>query len=154
MKKMKNLKNYKTLKTELKKEINQQDFERFEKKAHYCINFNFYQNTRHTAGATPKYSTVSQFTSKEELQNVFGLPFTSTSNFAALWNTNTTCQTTEGKKISFLAVSINLNNKIVLIFWRWARAILLFWRLWILCFFVKCIKIISNIVESSIVAFF
>lgn len=113
-----NIKKYKELKAELKKEWSPEDFsEEVKKELYYLIKHNFYKNLRFTAGSKPRYGYIEQFTPAEELEELFGLPYTSCGDFGALWNTNTQAEAkTEQFYLKFRAVALDIENNFIFIF--------------------------------------
>lgn len=81
------LKRFRELKSELLKEWTEDDHDN--KQIFYLIKQNFYKNLKFTAGSRPRFGYIEQFTPSEEIKELFGLPYTSSSGFGALWVTNT-----------------------------------------------------------------
>ena len=113
------LNDFKTLKTNLLKKW--EDGKKFELYTLKCINaikVNLSKTVEYTAGTKPdQYDRSLNFKPVEFIEDVFGLPYTDTSNFAALWNTNTQAEAKHIKiKLYFRAVAINEDIESVLIF--------------------------------------
>lgn len=111
-----NLNNFKTLKAPLLKEWNEKQFERFTNEGLYLIKVNFADNIKFTAGSRPEYGQTTRYLNNESIENLFGLPYTSSSEFAAIWNTNTQAETKHGKQLYFVCFAVNENEEGVLIF--------------------------------------
>jgi hypothetical protein len=108
-----NIKQFKTLRAPLVKAFD--NIEITEAKLRELIRGNFYENIFFTAGA--KSEKESCWWSKEEIEELFGLPYTSSGDFAGLWVTNTQAVNKYGeKKISFRCATIDTNGDCLLIF--------------------------------------
>ena len=113
-----NIKKFKELKNELKKEWSEEDFNEInQKELFYLLKHNFYKNINYTAGSRPKYGYIEQFTPAEEIEQIFGFPYTSSSGFGALWNTNTQAEAkTNQFYLKFRAIAKDTQNNYILIF--------------------------------------
>lgn len=111
------LKNYAILKGELLKEWRDgAEFEHFTKKAYYYIKNNLNNNIIYEAGEKFDPCRSLYWASDEELENLFGLPYTSNGAFAAIWNTNTQARAKWGKSLYFRGAAVSTNNKVILLF--------------------------------------
>ena len=109
-----NIKQFKTLRAPLVKAFGD-NIEITEAKLRELIRDNFYQNIIFEAGA--KNEKASHWWSKEDIEELFGLPYTSSSDFAGIWVTNTQAVNKYGeKKISFRCATIDTNGDCLLIF--------------------------------------
>ena len=111
---MNNLKKYKTLKKNLLKQWDENHFEWFENEAKFLIKVNFENFITFEAGARPEYGL--RFAENSEIEKVFGLPYTSSGDFAAVWNTNTQAKAKHGEPLYFNGVAIDEDRDGVLIF--------------------------------------
>lgn len=75
------LKRFRELKSELLKEWTEDDHDN--KQIFYLIKHNFYKNLKFTAGSRPRFGYIEQFETAQELEELFGLPYTSSSGFGA-----------------------------------------------------------------------
>lgn len=113
-----NIKKFKELKNELKKEWSAEDFsDTATKQLYYLIKHNFYKNLNFTAGSRPRYGYIEHFTPSDEISDIFGFTYTSSSGFRALWNTNTQAEAkTKQFYLKFRAVSKDIQNNFIFIF--------------------------------------
>ena len=111
------LNNYKTPKAELLKEWGSGAiYEHLTKAAYYYIKHNLNDRIIYEAGATFDRYRQLAWASDEEIEVLFGLPYTSSGAYAAIWNTNTQARAKWGKPLYFRGAAINANNEITLIF--------------------------------------
>lgn len=108
-----NLKQYKTIKTNLLKEWSGQDFERINKNIFYMLKMNFNHNIIIEHGHEEK---TTDYTSAHRFGEVFGLPYTSSGDFAAVWNTNTQTVARYGARLYFRGVAVSEDFKTVILF--------------------------------------
>lgn len=109
-----NIKQFKTLRAPLVKAFGD-NIEITEAKLRELIRDNFYQNIIFEAGA--KNEKSSHWWSKEDIEELFGLPYTSSGDFAGLWVTNTQAVNKFGEeKIFFRCATIDTNGDCLLIF--------------------------------------
>ena len=108
-----NLKQYKTIKTNLLKEWSEKDFERINKHILYMLKTNFTHNITIEHGHD---ENTIDYTSEHRLGEVFGLPYTSGGDFAGVWNTNTQTVTKYGVRLYFRGVAVAEDLKTVLLF--------------------------------------
>lgn len=113
---MKLLQKHTNTQAEIKKEWSENEFEQNTQKIYNIIKKNFYNTVKYTAGAKPKYGYIDSFTSSEDIEELFGLPYTSNDR-AILWNTNTQAEAkTNQIKLYFRGAGIDENNKAFLMF--------------------------------------
>ena len=112
------LNDFKTLKTNLlKKWEDGKKFELYYLKCLNAIKLNLSKTVNFTAGAKIESYESLNFKPAEFIEDLFGLPYTDTSDFAAVWNTNTQAETKYlSTKLYFRAAAINEDIKAVLIF--------------------------------------
>lgn len=109
------LKRFRKLKNELLKEWTENDHDN--KQIFYLIKHNFYNNLKFTAGSRPRFGHIGQFETAEELENLFGFPYTSSSGFGALWVTNTQAEAnTKQFYLKFRAIAKDTQNNYIFIF--------------------------------------
>lgn len=107
------LKQYQEIKSQLLKEWSEERFERITKH----INYMLFANLRDFATIEHGHNEESLYYSyKEKMPDIFGLPYTSSGDFAAVWNTNTQTVTKYGERLYFRGVAVSVNNETVLIF--------------------------------------
>lgn len=108
-----NLKQYQAIKTNLLKEWSEKDFERINKHILYMLKANLSHNTIIEHGHEEK---TIDYTSENRLGDVFGLPYTSSGDFAGVWNTNTQTVAKYGKPLYFRGVAVAEDFKTVILF--------------------------------------
>lgn len=107
------LKQYQTIKSPLLKEWDGESFERINKHINYMLfaNFRDFINIEHGHTEGGLY-----YSRQEQMADIFGLPYTSSGDFAGVWNTNTQTVTKYGKRLYFRGVAISENKETVIIF--------------------------------------
>ena len=112
------LKEYKTIKTEILKNWSESKFDLYKKNIYYTVKHNFYNNIKYTAGSRPAlYNNLSTFAGAAEIEDLFGFPYTSSSDLAALWNTNTEAKANiRSVDLYFRGAAIDADGDAVLIF--------------------------------------
>lgn len=112
------LKDFETIKSPLLKEWgdNEKEFESITKHLYYILKTNINHNLVYEAGESVAPYDSEYFLSAEKLENVFGLPYTSSGDFAAIWNTNTQARAKYGAPLYFRGVAYTENREGVLIF--------------------------------------
>ena len=109
------LKRFRELKSELLKEWKEDDHDN--KQIFYLIKHNFYKNLKFTAGSRPRFGYIEQFETAQELEELFGLPYTSSSGFGALWVTNTQAEANTNQfYLKFRAIAKDTKNNYIFIF--------------------------------------
>lgn len=115
---MKTLKDFEKLPTgeKLKKEFNFDGLDDLH--VINTIKRNLNEGIKYTAGEQPKSpNRAIYFDTREELELLFGLPYTSSGDFAGLWVTNTQAETDfTPKKLTFQGGAITETRKAVLVF--------------------------------------
>lgn len=113
---MKNLKDYKTIKGTPLKEWDEKKFDKIQAHLYYLIKINLSEGIKYTAGTIPPtYENISYY-NNEKLENLFGLPYTSSGDFAGIWNTNTQAETKWGELLKFRGATYTEEGEGVLIF--------------------------------------
>ena len=113
---MKTLNNYKTISGTLLKEWNESKFEKINNHLYYLIKYNLADNVNFEAGTIPPAYESIAFYNAEKLEDLFGLPYTSSGDFAGIWNTNTQAVTKYGERLYFRGAAYTEHGEGVLIF--------------------------------------
>ena len=108
------LKEFETIKTPLKKEWNKYKHQYLH--TANILRYNISNNFIYEAGNKKELYESEVFFTTEKLENLFGLAYTSSGEFAAIWNTNTQARAKYGAPIYFQGVAIDENGQAVLIF--------------------------------------
>lgn len=108
------LKEFETIKTPLKKEWNK--YKQQYLHTANILRYNISNNFIYEAGNKKELYESEVFFTTEKLENLFGLAYTSSGEFAAIWNTNTQARAKYGAPIYFQGVAIDENGQAVLIF--------------------------------------
>ncbi len=111
------LKDFETMKSPLFKDWgNEKEFESITKHTYYVLKQNINHNLIYESGESlPSYDS-EYFLNAEKLEKLFGLPYTSSGDFAAIWNTNTQARAKYGEPLYFVGVAYAENRQAVLIF--------------------------------------
>lgn len=82
------------------------------------IKLNMIEGITYTAGSKPKSpsGSIEWSDSITDIENLFGLPYTSSSGFGAIWNTNTEARTKYGRALWFRGVALDQEGEAVLMF--------------------------------------
>lgn len=107
------LKQYEEIKSPLLKEWDGELFERITKHIYYMLEANLRHNVVIEHGHNEKHLIYNY---KEQMGDIFGLPYTSGGDFAAVWNTNTQTVAKHGKRLYFRGVAVAEDKQTVLIF--------------------------------------
>lgn len=110
---MNKLKDYKIIKSPLLKEWDEQSFERIQKHIKSMLKTNFNHRIIIEHGFEEK---TIDYINENYLEDVFGLPYTSSGDFAAIWNTNTQTVTKFGERLLFRGVAISESHQVVILF--------------------------------------
>lgn len=114
---MKNLKDYKIINGKLLKEWDEKKIDKIKTHLYYLIKINLEQDKiNYTTGTFPQPYENIHFYNAEKLENLFGLPYTSSGDFAAIWNTNTQAETKWGERLNFRGATYTEEGEGVLIF--------------------------------------
>lgn len=108
------LKEFETIKTPLKKEWNRYEYQYLH--AANILKHNISNSLIYEAGSKKASCESEAYFTIEKLENLFGLAYTSSGEFAAIWNTNTQARARYGAPIYFQGVALDENGQAVLIF--------------------------------------
>lgn len=107
---MEKLEQFKILKSPLLKDWGEH-FEMLEKRAKNKIKENLHNDIIITGG-----DYAGEIYCDQNIDDLFGLPYTSSSDFAGLWNTNAQAEIRHGQKLYFVGVACSVDFEAVLIF--------------------------------------
>lgn len=114
---MNTLNNYKTISGTLLKEWDEKKIDKIKTHLYYLIKINLEQDKiNYTAGTIPQPYENIHFYNAEKLENLFGLPYISSEDFAGIWNTNTQAETKWGELLKFRGATYTEEGEGVLIF--------------------------------------
>ena len=113
----KRLAEFEQVKTPLLKEWgNGEKWETLKKGVYFTFKHNIDEFLKYEAGTLKDDYKSERNMTNNELDNLFGLPYTSSGEFAAIWNTNTQARAKYGALLYFRGVALSTDYKTVLIF--------------------------------------